>query len=162
MEVAGVRPPLRAEDIGFRLGPRLNAAGRLTTAEKALRLLLTTDENEATELAAQLDLQNRERQAVEKEICAAAEEQVSSVVRSATRRRHRGRGARTGIPACSALWPRGWRGNIIGPRIVIGFDDERIREREADAASKGSRLSRRWAVAGSGWRNSAATKWRPA
>ncbi len=78
IEVAGVRAPLRAEDIGFRLGPRLNAAGRLATAESALRLLLTADENEATELAAQLDLQNRERQAVEREIFAAAEEQVSA------------------------------------------------------------------------------------
>ena len=78
MEVAGVRAPICSEDIGFRLGPRLNAAGRLATAEKALRLLLTNDESEATELAAFLDLQNRERQSVEKEIFAAADEQVTA------------------------------------------------------------------------------------
>ena len=48
MEVAAVRPPIMAEDIAFRLGPRLNAAGRLATAEKALQLLLTRDETEAT------------------------------------------------------------------------------------------------------------------
>ena len=77
MEVAGVRPPISAEDIGFRLGPRLNAAGRLASAERALRLLLTRDDKEATALAAELDNQNRERQQVEKETFAAADEQVA-------------------------------------------------------------------------------------
>src|SRR6266567_2196274 len=59
MQVAGVRQPILPEDIGYRLGPRLNAAGRLSTAEKSLRLLLTQDESEATLLAAELDKQNR-------------------------------------------------------------------------------------------------------
>src|SRR5205807_5636037 len=40
MQVAGVRAPILPEDIGYRLGPRLNAAGRLSTAEKSLRLAL--------------------------------------------------------------------------------------------------------------------------
>lgn len=77
MEVAAVRAPVAAEHIGFRLGPRLNAAGRLATAEKALRLLLTRDEHEAEELAAFLDAQNRERQAVERKICDEAEEKLT-------------------------------------------------------------------------------------
>ena len=64
MDIAAVRSPVMAEHIGFRLGPRLHAAGRLATAEKALRLLLTTDESEAAQLAALLDEQNRDRQAV--------------------------------------------------------------------------------------------------
>src|SRR5437879_5758056 len=38
MQVAGVRVPILPEDIGYRLGPRLNAAGRLSTGQKALRL----------------------------------------------------------------------------------------------------------------------------
>ena len=67
MEVASVRPPILTEDIGFRLGPRLNAAGRLSTAEKSLSLLLTRDDSEAIALAEFLDKQNQERQEVEKE-----------------------------------------------------------------------------------------------
>jgi single-stranded-DNA-specific exonuclease len=77
MDVSAVRSPIAAEDIGFRLGPRLNAAGRLSTAEKALRLLLTSDETEATELAALLDAQNRERQGVERKIHGEAEEELA-------------------------------------------------------------------------------------
>src|SRR5205823_5093268 len=51
MEVAGVRQPILPDHIGFQLGPRLNAAGRLSTAEKSLRLLVTQDESEAGVLA---------------------------------------------------------------------------------------------------------------
>ncbi|MBO0695502.1 MAG: DHH family phosphoesterase, partial [Verrucomicrobia bacterium] len=72
IQVAGVRTPILPEDIGYRLGPRLNAAGRLTTAEKSLCLLLTHDEGEATMLATELDRENRERQEVEKQIFDAA------------------------------------------------------------------------------------------
>src|SRR5437660_1403017 len=76
MQVAGVRPPILPEDIGYRLGPRLNAAGRLSTAEKSLRLLLTDDDGEATILAAELDRENRERQEVERQIFNLAIEQI--------------------------------------------------------------------------------------
>src|SRR5205814_10646398 len=74
IEISGVKPPIFTEDIGYRLGPRLNAAGRLSTAEKSLQLLLTQDEAEATELAEFLDKQNQERPEVAKRIVAAAEE----------------------------------------------------------------------------------------
>src|SRR5206468_3206637 len=77
IEVSGVRPPILAEHIGFRLGPRLNASGRLNNAQRSLQLLLTQDEAEATALAEFLDKQNRERQKVEKEIFLAADEQVA-------------------------------------------------------------------------------------
>ena len=51
-----------ADDIGYRLGPRLNAAGRIKHARLALELLTTDDEARARELAVQLDALNRERQ----------------------------------------------------------------------------------------------------
>jgi energy-coupling factor transporter ATP-binding protein EcfA2 len=47
MEVASVVPPVTTAEVGFRLGPRLNAAGRLNTAEAALKLLLTGDPADA-------------------------------------------------------------------------------------------------------------------
>ena len=53
---------LTARDIGFMLGPRLNAAGRLESAMAAYDLLMAVDRNDAGDLALQLDNQNRERQ----------------------------------------------------------------------------------------------------
>ena len=54
----------RASQIGYSLGPRLNAAGRLDSALAALELLTTTDIMRAGQLAQQLDIQNRQRQAL--------------------------------------------------------------------------------------------------
>lgn len=51
-----------ASQIGYTLGPRLNAAGRLDSAQAALELLTTTDIQRAGQLAQQLDIQNRQRQ----------------------------------------------------------------------------------------------------
>jgi single-stranded-DNA-specific exonuclease len=122
MQVAGVRPPILPEDIGFRLGPRLNAAGRLSTAEKSLRLLLTHDEGEGTVLAAELDQQNRERQQVEKQIFDAAKEKIENRFDPAR-------------DAAIVIGARGWHQGVLGivasriarryhrPTIVIGFDE---------------------------------------
>ena len=63
-----------AMNIGFALGPRLNAAGRLESALAAFDLLTTSDPMLAGQLAQKLDLQNRERQRVTREIQAQAEE----------------------------------------------------------------------------------------
>lgn len=65
---------IRAVDIGFILGPRLNAAGRLDSALAAFELLTTQDINVAGKLAQQLDNQNRERQVITREIQARAEQ----------------------------------------------------------------------------------------
>lgn len=63
-----------ASDIGFMLGPRLNAAGRLDSALAALNLLLSNDVRQAGLLAQQLNNQNRERQQIMRSIQARAEE----------------------------------------------------------------------------------------
>lgn len=64
---------INATDIGFRLGPRLNAAGRLDEALAAYELLITSDFMRAGQLAQQLDVQNRERQRITREMQAQAE-----------------------------------------------------------------------------------------
>jgi single-stranded-DNA-specific exonuclease len=74
MGVAGINPSqISASDIGYGLGPRLNAAGRLDSAQAALNLLLTEDIFEAGRLAQMLELQNRERQQITRDTQAKAE-----------------------------------------------------------------------------------------
>jgi single-stranded-DNA-specific exonuclease len=75
MSVANLEPRnIMASHIGFILGPRLNAAGRLDSAQDALQLLTTKDIQQAGKLAQQLDVQNRERQRITREIQVKAEE----------------------------------------------------------------------------------------
>ncbi len=59
---------LQADDIGFRLGPRLNAAGRLAEASESLELLLTKDDARAKEIAVELSRRNTERQQEQRRI----------------------------------------------------------------------------------------------
>jgi single-stranded-DNA-specific exonuclease len=68
-EVAQCATPLTGYEVGFQLAPRLNAAGRLETAEAALQLLMARDFAEALRLARNLDACNRERQKIERGIC---------------------------------------------------------------------------------------------
>jgi single-stranded-DNA-specific exonuclease len=65
--------------LGFRLAPRINAAGRLRRADAGLELLLTDDERRAAEIAAELDRVNAERRAVEQRIVWEAEAQVAEL-----------------------------------------------------------------------------------
>jgi single-stranded-DNA-specific exonuclease len=67
-EVAQCPPHPGAYEVGFQLAPRLNAAGRLETAEEALNLVLAPDLKAATPLAQELDSRNRERQKIERSI----------------------------------------------------------------------------------------------
>jgi single-stranded-DNA-specific exonuclease len=75
MEVAAVDPArIDTEAIGFALGPRLNAAGRLAHARLAFDLLTTPDEERARDLAIELDSLNRQRQQATEAAVALAEE----------------------------------------------------------------------------------------
>ncbi len=65
-------------DLGFALGPRINAGGRVGEATLGVRLLTTEDPAEAREIAAQLSRLNEERRAVEQEVQAAAEAQIAA------------------------------------------------------------------------------------
>ncbi len=74
--ISGLRPPCDAVDVGFKIGPRLNAAGRVNTAQDALDLLLSPDALECKNLADKLDHLNRERQTLEQKAREQAEAQI--------------------------------------------------------------------------------------
>src|ERR1700677_5184127 len=73
MDVARLSSPPEAWHLGFLLGPRINAGGRIGRADLGVRLLLENDPIEAAKIAAELDRLNRERQAIEQETLAQAE-----------------------------------------------------------------------------------------
>ncbi len=68
--------PLRATDVGFKIGPRINAAGRLASADTAIRLFAAGDDDQAWAICAELDRLNAERQQIEVEVREAAMQQV--------------------------------------------------------------------------------------
>lgn len=75
LEVSRSAPgEVNAGTIGFALGPRLNAAGRLDSALAAYRLLTTVNAGEAADTAAQLEMQNRERQVLTRQVAERARE----------------------------------------------------------------------------------------
>ncbi|HWI51998.1 MAG TPA: single-stranded-DNA-specific exonuclease RecJ [Symbiobacteriaceae bacterium] len=78
MEVAGVKQPVTATHIGYSLGPRLNALGRMGSARLGVDLLCTEDSERAMELARHLDEENKSRQEVEAGILEEALRQAES------------------------------------------------------------------------------------
>jgi single-stranded-DNA-specific exonuclease len=95
---------LRASDIGFRIAPRLNAAGRLGCARLVVELLTTARPEQAEQLARYLDEQNSQRQTIERRMVSEARKMVEE----------QGRGD---DPALVLAHP-GWHAGIIG--IVAG------------------------------------------
>jgi single-stranded-DNA-specific exonuclease len=69
--------PLRAVDVGFKIGPRINAAGRLASANTAIDLFAATDDEAAWKLCGELDRMNAERQQIELQVREAAEAQIA-------------------------------------------------------------------------------------
>ena len=77
MNVAGLNGRTSSSDVGFRLGPRINAAGRMDRPDEALRTLLAQSPQEAKELAERLDNYNKERQKTELRMLKEAEGEVA-------------------------------------------------------------------------------------
>jgi single-stranded-DNA-specific exonuclease len=112
---------LTAEDVGFALGPRLNAAGRLDSANPAVELLLSNDEEEAHELAKNIDMLNRERQTLVNDMTKEAIEEIENEPSFAEN-------------IVCIVAKEGWNPGVIGivasrivekyyrPTIVIGID----------------------------------------
>jgi single-stranded-DNA-specific exonuclease len=126
-KVAGVdsSKPTTATDVGFKLAPRLNAAGRLGDAQLALDLLLAVDATEAERLALLLDEQNRNRQEVQEGVLSGAIAQVEAMIESAGGQ----------LPSALVVGSEGWHHGVVGivaaklvdrycrPAIVVGFHE---------------------------------------
>jgi single-stranded-DNA-specific exonuclease len=78
-EVSGLKDvPITTGLIGFRLGPRINAPGRIDRADEGLRLFITKDPQEADSLARSLDVKNSKRQQLENEIVKEIKERIEA------------------------------------------------------------------------------------
>jgi single-stranded-DNA-specific exonuclease len=109
----------QCSDLGFALGPRINAGGRIGESTLGVRLLTTTDPEEARAIAAQLSQLNEERRAIEAEVQEAAEAQLAG--------QHN--------MAVQVIAGHGWHPGVIGivagrikektgkPAVVIALDD---------------------------------------
>ena len=118
-----------AAAIGFRLAPRLNAAGRLGRPEAALELLLTEETEPARQLAAQLEELNRDRQAVEERILREAVEEIESWPEAQRRRR--------AFVVAGADWHEGVIG-IVASRLVERYNRPVVLIAGTDGNWKGS------------------------
>jgi single-stranded-DNA-specific exonuclease len=109
---------LRAVDVGFKIGPRINAPGRLASADTAIELFSAADDDTAWQICIELDRLNAERRQIEQEVRAAALAQV--------------RGGERILVLAGAGWHRGVLGLAAGrlaqqyhrPALVISIDGE--------------------------------------
>jgi single-stranded-DNA-specific exonuclease len=124
MAVASIVPERLAEgDLGFRLAPRINAAGRLYRADAAVELFLTEDGGRAARIADELDRANHERRRTEAEVLADAERRLRELEKDGE-----------AGPAI-VLWGEGWHPGVVGicasrmaerhlrPAILIALDE---------------------------------------
>jgi len=124
-QLAGVDGLVQTHHVSFRLGPRLNAAGRLDTAAKALELLLAPEMETAAELANLLEAQNKDRQNVEQAVHAEAETMLGTL------------GDLDDLSAI-VLGSRNWHPGVIGivasrisrlchrPTILVSFGEDGV------------------------------------
>lgn len=113
MEVAKGQGPASVFHVGFLLGPRINAGGRIGRSDLGARLLSTEDAEEAAALAAELDALNASRKDVEREVQEAAV-------------RHIEHASNATDAACLVVADDGWHPGVIG--IVAGRLRERYRK----------------------------------
>ncbi|MEO1457588.1 MAG: single-stranded-DNA-specific exonuclease RecJ [Pseudomonadota bacterium] len=123
-DVAGLRAPPTSSDLGFAIGPRINAGGRVGEASLGVRLLTARDAETATGIAARLDALNAERRQIEAGVLAVA-------MAEAEARLDRGR-----APSLAWAAGQGWHAGVVGivasrlkerfgcPAVVIGLDGE--------------------------------------
>jgi single-stranded-DNA-specific exonuclease len=105
LELAGRRlETVFAQDLGFQVGPRLNAAGRLEDMSLGINCLTTDDANEARELASRLGEINAERREIEARMQGEALVQVDALVESLA----------GDVPAGLCLFDAGWHQGVIG------------------------------------------------
>jgi single-stranded-DNA-specific exonuclease len=129
MEIAGVEPVrARASHIGFALGPRLNAAGRLGDASIGVELLTTDDAGNAAEIARNLDGENKKRRSLETEVLLDATRLIDESV---------------DLSSCRSivLWSDDWHPGVIGivaSRIAKQYNRPTILFAVSDGTGKGS------------------------
>lgn len=124
-EIAGVQSQLNAAHVGFRLGPRINAAGRMDSPLDALELLMAVSREKATTLAKQLDTHNKRRQEQEASI---REEAIDMLHQHFTPEKDN----------VIVLGSRAWHPGVVGivasqlmrlyhkPTFVISFDENGV------------------------------------
>ncbi|MFH0772217.1 MAG: single-stranded-DNA-specific exonuclease RecJ [Candidatus Omnitrophota bacterium] len=125
IKVSGIdkKKEFYSETVGFMLGPRINASGRVGSSLQSLKLLLTEDETEADSLAKALDSNNRERQGMEEVIL---KEAISKVEREVNFKDHKV------IVVSSEKWHPGVIGIVASriaerfyrPTILVAFSEE--------------------------------------
>ena len=126
MDVSRLKRAPQASDLGFALGPRINAGGRIGESTLGVRLLTTRDPDEARAIAEQLSVLNEDRRAIEAEVQEAAEAMLTG----------------QGNMAVQVLAGDGWHPGVIG--IVAGRIKEKtgkpsiVIANDADGTGKGS------------------------
>ena len=123
ISVANIRSSVESSHIGFQIGPRLNAAGRMGSADPALQLLLAEEDGQTLHLARRLDAENRRRQDIENRILREATEMIEASFDL----------SRTyGLVVGGDGWHAGVNGivasRLVGqygrPAVVVTFDEE--------------------------------------
>ena len=122
IEASRLKKAPNCTDLGFALGPRINAGGRVGKSDLGVRLLTTEDADEAKEIAAELERLNEERRAIETMVCEAAEALCNA----------------QGNRAVAVVAAEGWHPGVIGivagrlkeklgrPALVIALDEHGV------------------------------------